>query len=200
VSGSACAVRLALLSGGRSDRLRCDRAQDDVMDDARRLELREIDTDRDGELTIRFRADSFTASFGSPDRFFADAGPGARDYLAKLREHNRDIPGSCVHAWLGDRIVGQLELRRDREDPTRARVLLYYLVADQRGSGLGDELDAHVDAVARRCGFSIAELRVSPTNARALAYYRKHGWSDRGPDPLHPEVHVMERDVRGADA
>lgn len=174
--------------------------ESDVMSHAGKLEFREIDTDRDGELTIRFRADSFTASFGAPDRFFADAGPGARDYLAKLREHNRDIPGSCVHAWHRDRIVGQVELRRDREDPTRARVLLYYLVADMRGSGLGDELDAYVDTVARRCGFRVAQLRVSPTNARALAYYRKHDWADRGPDPQHPEVHVMERDVRRGDA
>jgi GNAT superfamily N-acetyltransferase len=160
-----------------------------------RLQFLEIDVDRDRDVCIQFRADSFVASFGSDHRFFADAGPDCRHYLDDLREKNRDLPGSCVHAWLEGRIVGQLEMRRDREDGRCARVLLYYLAPDVRGSGLGDELDDYVLALLRREGFVRAQLRVSPTNVRAIAYYRKHGWIDDDPDPQRSNVIAMRRAV-----
>jgi ribosomal protein S18 acetylase RimI-like enzyme len=63
------------------------------------------------------------------------------------------------------------------------------------GTGVADELDAYVRELVRNAGFQRASLRVSPTNTRARAYYRKHGWIDRGLDPEHPNVHVMERPV-----
>jgi len=162
---------------------------------ASQLTFRDIDVDRDADVCIRFRADSFAASFGSPDGFFAEAGPDCRPYLEGLREKNRDLPGSCVHAWLEGRIVGQIELRRDRDDSRCARVLLYYLDPSVRGVGFGDELDVHVTMFLRSSGFQRARLRVSPTNGRAVAYYRKHGWIDRGPDPEHSNVNIMEKNL-----
>jgi hypothetical protein len=115
-----------------------------------RLEFREVDVERDRDVCIRFRADSFAVSFGSESRFFAEAGPECRSYLEDLRDKNRDLPGSCAHAWLGGRIVGQVEIRRDRDDGRFARVLLYYLAPDVRGTGLGDELDAFVVTFLRK--------------------------------------------------
>jgi ribosomal protein S18 acetylase RimI-like enzyme len=162
-----------------------------------RLEFREIDVERDRDVCIKFRADSFAASFGSEDGFFAEAGPECQSYLDDLREKNRDLRGSCAHAWLDGRIVGQVEIRRDRDDGRYARVLLYYLAPDVRGNGLGDELDGYVLALLRREGFVGARLRVSPTNTRAIAYYRKHGWIDCGPDPQRSNVNVMKRAVSG---
>jgi hypothetical protein len=91
------------------------------------LRFHEIDLDRDSETCIRFRSDSFVESFGSADRFYQAAGAGAKDYLEALSAKNRDWPGSCVHAWLDGDIVGQIEVRRERTDPSRAHVLLYYL-------------------------------------------------------------------------
>jgi ribosomal protein S18 acetylase RimI-like enzyme len=157
------------------------------------LHFREIDLDRDAEICIQFRADSFVESFGSDERFYRAAGDGAKDYLEGLRSKNRDWPGSCVHAWLDDRIVGQIEVRRERTDPSRAHVLLYYLRPELRGLGFGEQLDAYVTRLCRAAGISAATLRVSPTNSRAMAFYHKRGWHDRGQDPAHLEVHIMER-------
>jgi ribosomal protein S18 acetylase RimI-like enzyme len=159
------------------------------------LRFREIDVDQDADRCVQFRVDSFVESFGSAERFFSAAGEGARDYLDGLRLKNREWPGSCVHAWLDDAIVGQVEMRRDRSDATRAHVLLYYLRPDARGRGFGTQLDAYVIERCRAAGVQTTTLRVSPTNARASAFYRKLGWHDRGPDPEHPGVHVMDRAV-----
>jgi ribosomal protein S18 acetylase RimI-like enzyme len=43
----------------------------------------------------------------------------------------------------------------------------------------------------RRHGMKQARLSVSPTNARAFAYYRKCGWQDLGPRKGHEHVHEM---------
>lgn len=157
------------------------------------LRFREIDLDRDAETCIAFRADSFVESFGSAERFYRSAGEGAKDYLEGLRRKNREWPGSCVHAWIDDTIAGQIEIRRDRADASRAHVLLYYLRSDWRGRGLGEELDAYVRELCRAAGVRATTLRVSPENRRAMAFYRKQGWHDYGLDPEHPDVHIMER-------
>lgn len=54
-------------------------------------------------------------------------------------------------------------------------------------------LDAYARELCRAAGVRTTTLRVSPENKRAIAFYRKHGWHDRGPDPGHPDVHIMER-------
>lgn len=159
------------------------------------LEFKEINVDRDRALCIRFRADSFVVSFGSADRFFAEAGPGGQDYLNGLRHKNLQIPGSCAHGWLDGRIVAQAEIQRDPHVPERGYVLLYYLVPELRGSGAGVALDAHVRQVLWAAGFRTSQLRVSATNGRAIAYYRKCGWRDLGIDPGHAGTRTMEREV-----
>jgi ribosomal protein S18 acetylase RimI-like enzyme len=156
--------------------------------------FRDIDLDRDGATCVAFRIDSYVESFGSADRFYEQAGPRAERYLDGLRAKLGALPGSCVHAWLGDQIVGQLELRRAATSPAEGYVSLYYLAPAYRGVGLGDALDQFATDFFRTVGVIRATLHVSPTNARALAYYRKHGWCDRGVDAAHPEVHVMERE------
>jgi GNAT superfamily N-acetyltransferase len=157
------------------------------------LHFHEIDVDRDAEICVQFRADSFIESFGSAERFYHAAGDGAKDYLEGLRSKNRDWPRSCVHAWLDDRIVGQIEVRRDRSDPSRAHVLLYYLRPELRGRGFGEQLDTYVGELCRAAAIRTTSLRVSPTNSRAMVFYRKHGWHDRGQDPEHLDVHIMDR-------
>ena len=157
------------------------------------LRFREVDLDRDAETCIDFRADSFVESFGTAEAFYRAAGVGAKDYLEGLRTKNREWRGSCVHAWIDDTIAGQIEIRRVRGEPSRAHVLLYYLRADLRGRGLGEQLDAYVRELCRAAGVHATTLRVSPENGRAMTFYRKHGWRDRGLDPDHPDVHIMER-------
>ncbi len=159
------------------------------------FEFREIDVVFHAEEAVRFRADSFECSFGSPERFYEEAGPECRRYLDGLSAKNRDLPGSCVHVWLKSQIVGQVEVRRDPNDAHRAHVLLYYIIHEFRGRGLGKHLDTYVESLLRHAGVVSAWLRVSPTNARAMRFYQKHAWIDRGPDEQHPDVHVMEKNL-----
>jgi GNAT superfamily N-acetyltransferase len=159
------------------------------------LRFLEIDLERDAETCIQFRADSFVESFGSAADFYRAAGEGTKDYLKGLETKNREWPGSCVHAWLDSAIAGQIEMRRDRTDPSRAHVLLYYLRTDLRGRGLGKQLDVYVHELCRATGVQTTTLRVSPENIRAMTFYRKLGWHDRGPDADHPNVHIMQRSV-----
>jgi GNAT superfamily N-acetyltransferase len=160
-----------------------------------RLAFREIDVDRDAETCVRFRVDSFVECFGSADRFYQHMGENGERYLEGLRAKLKRLPGTCVHAWLGDRIVGQLELRCDLADAALGHVLLYYLTPEYRGSGLANALDNYAIAFLRQAGAVRAYLRVSPANARALAYYRKHGWQEPGADPERADVIRVERDL-----
>src|SRR5688572_20763220 len=107
------------------------------------IEFRQIDPDLSAELCVRFRADSYVCGEGTAERFYAGAGPGCRGYLGRLAERNRDLPGSCVHAWLGDQVIGQVELTRDPSDPAAGKVNLIYLAPEWRGRGLGRLLEAY---------------------------------------------------------
>lgn len=44
----------------------------------------------------------------------------------------------------------------------------------------------------QKLGVSRAQLSVSLSNHKAVAYYHKHGWVDLGSRPGHPEVHLMD--------
>jgi ribosomal protein S18 acetylase RimI-like enzyme len=74
-------------------------------------------------------------------------------------------------------------------------VNLFYLVEEMRGAGFGSELQDYAMDFMRRHGVQTAQLSVSPTNARALAFYRKHGWKNLGLRPGRDNVNLMECDV-----
>ncbi|MGM9514640.1 GNAT family N-acetyltransferase [Roseateles sp. DB2] len=157
------------------------------------LTFRPIDLDRHGALCVEFRADSYVCGDGDDRRFWATAGPAGEAYLQRLASYMAALPGSCVHAWLGDEIVGQIELIRDPEEPSAGKVNLFYLRADRRGCGLGAQLEGYALTLLRDCGLSGAWLRVSSTNGRALAFYARHGWVDRGRDVQFPDMHIMRK-------
>jgi GNAT superfamily N-acetyltransferase len=159
------------------------------------LVFREIDLGRHADLCVQFRADSYVCGDGTADRFFARAGPSGRDYLARLSKYMQDLSGSCVHAWLGEQIVGQIEMVRDPSDPSVGKVNLFYLTPDHRGRGLGGQLERYALDFFRARGFGAAWLRVSPTNTRALAFYKKHGWVDVGRDDAVPKMCVMRKQL-----
>ncbi len=165
------------------------------------LVFREIDLGRDAELCVQFRADSYVCGDGTADRFFARAGPGGRDYLARLSKYMQDLPGSCVHAWRSEQIVGQIEMVRNAGagagagDPSVGKVNLFYLRPDHRGRGLGGQLEQYALDFFGALGLGAAWLRVSATNTRAIAFYKKHGWVDVGCDEGVPEMRVMRKQL-----
>jgi len=96
------------------------------------------------------------------------------------------------HVWRNGTIVGQLEMIVMNTPKRLGYVNLFYLVPEMRGPGLGDALHQHAVSLFRGMGVDCMRLSVSPSNGRALRYYRKHGWKDLGPRPDAPHVNLME--------
>lgn len=153
------------------------------------LVFKPIDFDAHGHVCIAFRRDSFICSFGW-DGFLAGDGDKGESYLERLRSRSSQFPDGHVHVWDAGEIVGQIEMRI-LDDPRRGHVSLY-LVEQARGSGAGGDLQRYAMQFMRSQGVATAQLNVSPTNARALNYYRKHGWKDCGLRPGRDDVHMME--------
>jgi ribosomal protein S18 acetylase RimI-like enzyme len=153
------------------------------------LEFHPIDPVRHGALAIQFRRDSYVCSFGNDDIFVEENGADGSGYIAWLAARIVQFPEGHVHAWQGDGVVGQVEMI---VGPRGGYINLFYLRPESRGRGLGDELHAYAVALLRRHRVGVAGLSVSPTNARAVRYYQRHGWLDRGPRPGAPHVHEME--------
>ena len=66
------------------------------------------------------------------------------------------------------------------------------------GAGVSGELQDYAMDFMRRHGVQVAQLSVSPTNARAPAFYHKHGWRDLGLRPGRDDVNLMECNVPGS--
>lgn len=160
---------------------------------SKRLRFMPIDLDAHASVCVAFRRDSFLCSFGV-DGFFDEAGPEGVHYIERLRLRTTRFKDGYVHVWHEDRIVGQMEMQI-LEEPRRGYVNLFYLVEEMRGTGVSGELQHYAMSFMQHHGVQTAQLSVSPTNARAFAYYRKHGWRDLGLRPGRDNVNLMERDI-----
>jgi ribosomal protein S18 acetylase RimI-like enzyme len=158
------------------------------------LQFHPIDLARHGAIAVDFRRDSYVCSFGNDAIFVEENGADGSGYLAWLAARLEHFAEGHVHAWQGDSIVGQIEMIIG---PRGGYVNLFYLRPDARGHGLGDALHAYAVALLGRHRVGLAGLSVSPTNTRAIRYYQRHGWLDRGPRPGAPHVHEMELVLTG---
>lgn len=147
-----------------------------------------IDLDRHASLCVQFSRDTFVCSFGDDARF-----EGPANYLAWLSEGIDLHPGGHLHLWRDGRIIGQIAMRVRSGPPPLGYINHFYLVPEVRGSGAADVMHAHALDYLRGAGARVARLSVSPSNARARAFYASRGWRDLGPRPGQEHVHYMER-------
>jgi ribosomal protein S18 acetylase RimI-like enzyme len=150
-----------------------------------------IQLPRDAETCVRFRRDSYACSFSNPARFDRECGRDGGLYLDWLTARIAEFPRGFVHVWERGEIIGQMEMR-PRGNPAFGYINLFYLVPAVRGSGLSRSLQEYAHSVFTGLGLDRLRLTVSPSNQRAVAFYRKHGWQDLGPRPGDQGVHVME--------
>jgi len=81
---------------------------------------------------------------------------------------------------------------RDDDAPTRWELYVINVLAAQQGTGVADQL---IDAVVGRRPTTLWVVR---DNARAHAFYRRHGFSDEGGTRFHeatgdPEIRMISR-------
>ena len=155
------------------------------------LQFRTIDLGKHAGLCVEFRRDAFACSFADgAARFEAESGEHGERYLDWLRQRIAELPEGCMHAWDADRIIGQIEMRLRADG--RGYINLFYLTANARGCGAGDQLHDYAVHVLRQRAVTSTRLSVNLANVRAVAYYRKHGWVDCGPRPNTPDVNTFE--------
>lgn len=164
------------------------------------LIFKNINFEHDSGICIKFREDSTFTSFGVTEPFHEHDGKGSQRYLDWLKKRiGSDYKG--IHIWYEDQIIGQLELGRRKKEDSFGYVNLYYLIPEMRGKGLSDQLDEFVVTYLKQLGFTKARLSVSPTNLRAVRFYKRNGWKDLGlrdepgrtGKPLEYPVHYMEK-------
>ncbi len=151
-----------------------------------------IDLESTADLCVRFRRDAMAESFADgAERFDLASGENHQHYLDWLQQRLQEFPEGCVHILESSSIVGQIEMQLTGQQ-TLTYLNMLYLVPEARGRGLGNQLHDYIIQIFQQVGVVKAQLSVSPTNQRALAFYKKHHWQDLGPRPEDPELHLME--------
>jgi GNAT superfamily N-acetyltransferase len=136
------------------------------------LTYRTIDPDADASLAIANHWDACVASFGSAASAHYQ---GATAYLNWLRTRVEEYPDGHVLAYLENDCVGQLELQVPYGS-CDGYVNLYHVCEKHRGKGIGRLMHDYVERYCRSWEAKKIELHVSPTNRRAMGFYRVLGY------------------------
>ena len=146
----------------------------------------------DADTCVRFRRDMYVTSFGTNEGLEREMGVNNAVYLRELRRRIGEFPEGNAHAWHGERIVGQLEMRLVQHEPHVGYVSLVYVIPEYRRRGVGHVLHEHAAAVCRERGMRLMRLSVATSNVPAMVFYRKLGWSVVGQRPNTQPMAIME--------
>lgn len=159
------------------------------------LTYRRIDPDADADLVVGHHREACIATFGDSWRSRYE---GPQRYLQYLRAKVEEFPDGCVLACLGggggggdagkETCVGQMELQVPYGLAV-GYVNLYYITPSFRRLGLGRLMHReYAERYFRAWEAERIELHVSPTNARAVRFYRRLGYEVVGVDgsPVAP--------------
>lgn len=150
------------------------------------IEFRYVNFESDLETCLAFRKDSFICSFPGSDEWKKRWNPD--HYAAHIRDFAKRYPFGVVHVWSESEIIGQLEFEYGGSN---GHIYLFYLRPDVRGTEAAILIHEYVVSELKKAGCETASLRVSPSNARAISYYKKHGWQDQGLDSVRKNVHTF---------
>ncbi len=160
------------------------------------LTFRSADLNTHLEACIRFRADTFVCGFGSAERFYGEDGKGVDSYITWVKEKAAALPGSVVHVWDGEQIIGQIEMGLVPNIESVGYVNLFYLTPQYRGRGLGALLEAYAWQYLGALGCTSLRLSASPTNTPAWLFYQRNGWEDLGPREDDPAVRKLQKHAK----
>ena len=124
------------------------------------------------------------------------------DVLTTRPPQTRAVVATIAGAVVGFAATGPPLVPADRADPTLGDLYALYLDPDVWRRGIGTQLHAAALHRLRSCGFTHAGLWVLDTNARALGFYLRHGWTetgrsqlDRGPGGIELHERRLHRDL-----
>lgn len=133
--------------------------------------FRTINVEKDQDLIIKFRKDSYVVSFGTEEGFGDEIA-----YINRIKERVNKFPDGQVIIEEENLPIGQMELQiREYCGTGIGYVNLYYLIPEYRSKGLGMELIRYAENFFRKANVSEYHLRVSPDNQRAIRLYIKSG-------------------------
>lgn len=156
------------------------------------LTYRTFDPIGDADLAAQNHYDACVASFGSAARY-----EGRDTYLRWLRRRVVEFPDGCVMAYLGNDFVGHLELEVPYGLPV-GYINLYYVAAPFRRQGYGRRLHEYADRYFRAWEATRIDLHVSPSNKRAVNFYRKMGYKvSAASDAPGVRLWKMTKEVEG---
>lgn len=152
------------------------------------LRFETINLKKHWELLLKISEETYRAS-NFPEEKIQELmnDDGQKKYADFLKERITNFPGGTVFAMIGDEIVGQLTIRfgpKEFENYRMAEdegyVNLFYIAPSHRGTFVSDALDQYMVEYLTAKGCTWVRLTMNKDNARAAAYYKKHGWVDDG--------------------
>jgi len=136
------------------------------------------------DTAARFREATYEMSFGDTYHF------DPAHYGDWLKQRVEQFPEGHVHVWVGEEIVGQVEVRPHHSGGGKSKwpplqegegyVNFYYLEPKWRGRGIAAALDAYAVAYLKTHDCTCARLTVSKTNDRAIRFYKGLDWKEDG--------------------
>lgn len=126
-----------------------------------------IQLPRDLDTVLAYRRDAQTVSDGTPESFEPER------YLPFLERLIHQDSRYALFLRQEEEPVGQMEISVKGD---QGYIYLFYLLPDYRNQGLGKRLLDQAEQVFEESRCSYAQLRVSPTNHRAIAFYEKNGF------------------------
>lgn len=156
------------------------------------VEFKRADLQRDIKSCIEFRKDSFRINYGSEKSFANEMGEQGETYTERLKAFQEQYPDGVIHVWHHGRIIGQIEFHIEALFTDKAFIPLFYLIPEERGSGIGSLMHDYLVQTLREQGCNGARILVSSTNDRGLAFYKKHGWRYAKPDLSNSHVDIYQ--------
>ncbi|WP_370324015.1 GNAT family N-acetyltransferase [Euzebya sp.] len=134
----------------------------------------------------------------SPDAFFSTHQAEVAQPEAFWRGRAADAD-AATSLWLDDddRPRGMMTVIPHHADPSDGLLVAVWVDPDVRGRGAADELLDACTRAARGVGYGRLVLEVSDQNPRAIAFYRRAGFTPTGRTSRFPapRAHITEQEL-----
>jgi len=137
--------------------------------------IRPYDPATDRDLVLGWLIEAVAIGIDCP----VDASHQKQHYFPELNRTQARDPRFVSMAMSGGRAVGLVDAFPMPPNPRKAFMRFLYVLPKLRGAGIADRLVTYSDGLLGGMGCREILLDVRAGNARAVAFYRRHGWGLR---------------------